>query len=308
MPPLVSIIVPSFNQGRFIRATLESVLGQDYRPLEILVIDGASTDETVSVLKSFSNHKELTWVSESDSGVVEAVNKGLARAGGLYAGIQSSDDVYLPGAIRHGVQELQGTEAPGFVFGDIEKIDAEGQTLSRSHLEEFSIENVLSMKTWIPQPSTFFRLDLAKRLGGWRDLAPYAADTDLWYRMMFEAPAKKIDALWAQRRHHDEQRDVHGDRIIRDYGRMLDNNEALANGPSRYRRAAKAGRLLMANRYSRSQDDYWTAYVRILRATVIWPELLQRNPLPSLIPGFYPLRNALARLLKRRKSGTQLSS
>jgi len=301
-PPLVSIIVPSYNQGQFIGATLESIFSQDYRPLEVIVIDGASTDETVSVLESYSDRPELQWVSEPDSGVVEAVNKGFARATGTFCGIQSSDDVYLPGAIRTGVEALQDKDKPGFVYGDIEKIDAEGELLSRSQLCEFSIENVLSMKTWIPQPSTFFRLDLAKRLGGWRDLAPYAADTDLWYRMMFEAPARKLDSVMAQRRQHGEQRDVHGDRIIRDYSLMLDHNEALQEGPSRYRRAAKAGCLLMANRYSNGGEGYWTPYLRRLRATLLWPELLRRTPWQALVPGLWPLRRAVAKILKRGNS------
>ena len=83
--PLVSIIVPSYNQGRFIRRTLDSILSQDYRPLEVFVVDGASTDETVSILREYSCHPELQWVSERDSGVVEAVNKGFAKARGEFA-------------------------------------------------------------------------------------------------------------------------------------------------------------------------------------------------------------------------------
>src|SRR4051812_41118582 len=96
--PLVSVIIPSYNQGRFIRETIDSVLSQDYRPIEVLVFDGASKDETVSVLKSY-DAPELQWWSEPDRGVVDAVNKGLARARGDIVAIQSSDDVYVPGAI-----------------------------------------------------------------------------------------------------------------------------------------------------------------------------------------------------------------
>ncbi len=92
--PLFSIIVPSCNQGRFIRQTIQSCLDQDYRPIEILVIDGASTDETVEVLKSFGDIPELTWLSKPDSGVVDAVNKGFARAKGDIGLIHSSDDCF----------------------------------------------------------------------------------------------------------------------------------------------------------------------------------------------------------------------
>ncbi|MBK8742587.1 MAG: glycosyltransferase [Betaproteobacteria bacterium] len=73
--PLVTIVVPSFNQGDFIRETLESCLSQDYRPIEILVIDGGSKDKTVAVLKSIVA-PEIRWWSEPDNGVVDAVNRG----------------------------------------------------------------------------------------------------------------------------------------------------------------------------------------------------------------------------------------
>ena len=96
--PLISVIVPSFNQGAFIRKTIESALQQDYRPIEVVVMDGASTDNTVDILKSFGDIPELRWVSEPDQGVVDAVNKGLRLARGEIAAIQSSDDFYLPGA------------------------------------------------------------------------------------------------------------------------------------------------------------------------------------------------------------------
>src|SRR3954463_11687511 len=79
--PLVSVIIPSYNQGRFIRETIDSVLSQDSRPIEVLVFDGASKDETVAVLKSY-DAPELQWWSEPDRGVVDAVNKGLVRGGG----------------------------------------------------------------------------------------------------------------------------------------------------------------------------------------------------------------------------------
>ena len=98
--PLVSVIVPSYNQARFIRETLDSILGQDYRPLEVIVFDGASKDETVDVLGSYGDRPELRWWSEPDRGVVDAVNKGLAKANGEILAIQSSDDCFTPARSR----------------------------------------------------------------------------------------------------------------------------------------------------------------------------------------------------------------
>ncbi len=155
--PLVSIVVPSFNQGQFIGDTIRSILSQDYRPIEIHVIDGASTDNTVEVLKSFGNTPELNWCSEPDRGVVEAVNKGFARVKGDIVGIQSSDDMYLPGAIGTMVQVLKARPDHGLVYADMETVDANGEFLFRSSIRPFSVQSFLSKQTWIPQPSAFFR-------------------------------------------------------------------------------------------------------------------------------------------------------
>ncbi|MBK1645081.1 hypothetical protein CKO25_10535 [Thiocapsa imhoffii] len=290
--PLVSIIIPSYNQGRFIRTTLESILAQDYRPLEVVVVDGASSDETLDVLHDYDCVAEIRWVSEPDDGVVDAVNKGFARARGELAAIQSSDDYYLPGAVSAGVAALTSDEGLGFVFGDIMKVDADGFELGRTSLAPYSLENVIAVRTWIPQPSTFFRLALARELGGWRESVPYAADTDLWLRMAFRARASKLDCLMAARTMHEAQRDQHGERILRDYNRMLDELEPLAQSGWRLRRAAAAGRLRMAARYGTSAG-YWAGWRRQIRALWLHPASFRDVDPMSLVPGWYPVRGKL---------------
>ena len=292
--PLVSIIVPSYNQGRFIRRTLESILSQDYRPLEIIVIDGASTDETVEILREFSIAPELHWVSEPDSGVVEAVNKGFARARGEIGAIQSSDDFYLPGAISAGVAALVENPELAFAFGDVAKVDADGRELSRTTLAPYSLEGVLSLETWIPQPSTFFRMATAKSLGGWRSEVPYAADTDLWLRMALQAPAARIPRLMAERSMHEGQRDGQGDRIVRDYARAIDTLPGLAAASRGVRGAARAGKLLMANRYGTDTSEL-ARVSRLWRAGLAYPSLLKRYPFYALVPGGPALRATSSR-------------
>jgi glycosyltransferase involved in cell wall biosynthesis len=290
--PLVSIIVPSFNQGQFIRETIESCLAQDYRPIEVLVIDGASTDDTLAVLHTYDGVPEVHWVSEPDSGVVEAVNKGLAKARGEFAGIQSSDDYYLPGAIAAGVQALEAEPGLGFVFGDIVKVDAAGNELSRSRLAQYSLESFLAVETWVPQPSTFFRLDLAKAVGGWREEVPYAADTDLWLRLAFQAGACKVDRVQAARRVHGEQRDRQAARIARDYSRMIDESPDVAGASARLRRAAHSGKCLTRVRYNPSGSD-WYAAGQLLQAGWLRPRCFSlRVFLLYLL--YFPVRKALA--------------
>src|SRR5690606_33014626 len=97
--PLVSVVTPSYNKGKFIKETIESVLSQDYPNIEYIVMDGGSTDETVDILKSYGDR--IAWISEKDDGQADAVNKGIARARGEIIGWLNSDDTYLPGAVRH---------------------------------------------------------------------------------------------------------------------------------------------------------------------------------------------------------------
>ncbi len=300
--PLVTIIVPSFNQGRFVAKTLDSILSQDYRPLEIVVVDGASTDDTVDVLRRYDHIPEVRWVSEPDRGVVDAVNKGFARAKGELAAIQSSDDYYMPGAVSAAVAALQADASLGFVFGDVMKVDAEGREIDRTSLLPYTLANVLAVRTWIPQPSTFFRLALARELGGWRESVPYAADTDLWLRMAFRAGARKIDRLMAGRTMHEAQRDKHGDRIVRDYTRMLQELVPLQRAPAALRRAAAAGRLRVLARYQPAQG-YWPQWRRSLYAAWLDPQSLQHIDPLSLVPGWYPLRGRLE-AWRRRLSRT----
>lgn len=295
--PLVSIIVPSYNQGHFIRRTLESIFAQDYRPLEVLVIDGASTDNTVAILKEFSDRPELQWVSERDRGVVDAVNKGFARATGTIGAIQSSDDFYLPGAIATAVSALCADPTLAFVFGDIKSVDASGKELNRTAFTPYSLQAVLTKEIWIPQPSTFFRMDLAKALGGWRESVPYSADTDLWLRMALKHPARKIDALMAERSIHEAQRDTQGKKIARDYRLSIDTLPGLSEAPRAIRRAARASQALMELRYDHNVGEL-TRAGRYWRAALAWPPLFRRESAYQFVP-FGPLARALASRLAR---------
>jgi glycosyltransferase involved in cell wall biosynthesis len=294
--PLVSVIVPSYNQGRFIGATIDSILGQDYRPIEILVIDGASTDETVEVLKSYGEVPELKWISEPDSGVVQAVNKGFARAAGQIVAIQSSDDCYLPGAVSRMVQEFHKDGRVGLVYGDTVKVDAAGNELLRQRIGPYSLENLFLVKTWIPQPSAFFRRGLLDALGGWDERIPYAPDTDLWIRMAFRTEVRKIDQYLSQRRVHGEQRDTQGAKIIRDYSRMIDQSPDIAAASPELRRAARAGVYLFKIRYNVSGSDWTNAWNR-LRAGMIHRDLRDHRAVCRHL--LLPARRLLSKIKQR---------
>ena len=270
MAPHVSIIVPSYNQGRFIRATIDSILSQNYRPITIHVIDGGSKDETVNVLKSYGELPELKWISERDKGVVDAVNKGFGQVDGDIVGIQSSDDTYLPNAIEEAVEAFKADSELGLVYGDTVKIDADGNELSRYTIGDFSLENFFLFRTWIPQPSAFFRRSMLDVCGGWDESVPYAADTDLWLRMMFQTKVRKVDSFWSQRRIHDAQRDTQVARISRDFCRMIDQSENVAQASVEVQMMAEAAKHLIQVRYNGTNSD-WNVAWHLWRAGCIHP-------------------------------------
>src|SRR5688572_3449685 len=122
--PLVSIVTPSLNQGRFIEDTVKSVLGQDYSPIEYLVVDGGSTDGTLAVLRRYDG--ALRLISEPDSGQAAAINKGLRATSGEILGWLNSDDVYEPSAVSAAVAYLREHPETAMVYGDASHIDAAG--------------------------------------------------------------------------------------------------------------------------------------------------------------------------------------
>lgn len=300
--PLVSIVVPSYNQAAFIRQTLESCLAQDYRPIEIIVVDGASTDGTVGILRTFDAHPEVSWTSETDAGVVEAVNKGLRRARGEICGIQSSDDSYLPGAFTQAVSALMQHPKVALVYADAVKIDADGHELAHASTGPFSIENFLSKQTVVLQPAAFFRRSAFWEVGGW-SADYFNADTECWLRMILRRPALKIDRFWAQRRMHAEQRDRQRDKIIASYCRMTLENPEIRKGPWRWRRAARCGRILHTLRYSPQIPRWRNKWMR-LQAVAAWPPVWRSvDLLGLLLPGYDLARRLWAAVQRRVRSG-----
>lgn len=294
--PLVSIIIPSFNQGKYIRETIDSCLSQDYRPLEVLVLDGASTDETIAVLQSFSA-PELRWWSAPDKGVVDAVNKGLKLARGDVLSIQSSDDVFLPDAITAAVQRLAQNPAAGLVYGDVEYIDADSRRTGADVQGPFDLGEYLGRLMYIPQPGTCFTRASLKVAGDWRAAHSYVADADFWLRIATRLPVVKMNRLVGQYRYHPEQRNTQRARIARDWAGSV--NDLLAGDALKpqQRRQARMGIYLARYRYA-TESDWWLRTRMLYAALVVNPIVLfdQRFPKRELLPGRTPIWAMLSRV------------
>ncbi len=179
--PLVSIITPSYNQGRFIEETILSVLTQDYPSIEYIIVDGGSTDETLAILGKYCNR--IRWYSEEDLGQSNAINKGLRVAKGEILAYLNSDDTYLPGAIRRAVHYFTVDHPDSyFVYGEGYHINEKGTIIDRYPTEPFDFRH-LAETCFICQPATFWKRDVIEKIGLFDENLQYAMDYDYWIRV-----------------------------------------------------------------------------------------------------------------------------
>jgi glycosyltransferase involved in cell wall biosynthesis len=178
--PLVTVVTPSFNQGRFIRETIESVLSQGYPHIEYIVMDGGSTDETLEILRSYGDR--LTWISARDRGQADAINKGWRRARGAIIAYLNSDDTFLPDAVERAVSCLLEHPEAGAVYGEGYHVDEAGTIMERYPTEPFSTAR-LEETCFICQPTVFLRREMIERVGYLEESLRYCLDYDLWIRV-----------------------------------------------------------------------------------------------------------------------------
>lgn len=126
--PAISIIVPSFNQGRYIEETIQSILQQGIDDLQLIVMDGGSTDETVAVLQKYDAEIDV-WRSERDGGQTDAINKGMKFAKGDIIGWINSDDIYTRGALKKVLDVFKRRPDVDVVHGDRLLLDAESHVV-----------------------------------------------------------------------------------------------------------------------------------------------------------------------------------
>ena len=231
--PRLTIVTPSFNQGEFLEETIKSVLDQEYENLEYIVVDGGSTDRSVSIIKKYS-HRLAHWVSEPDEGQYHAINKGFARATGEIMAWLNSDDKYLPWTLSvvadifsafpevewlTSVHPLQWNS-----HGQAVAVDFTGALSRHSFLQgnNFPVEGSIGRR-WIQQESTFWRSSLWERAGGRLDQSlAMAADFELWARFYDHADLFGAQALLGGFRSHGVQRSVlHRDRYMAEAEQVL---------------------------------------------------------------------------------------
>lgn len=178
--PQVSIVMPTRNHGHFIRASIDSVLSQSYSNIELLVMDGASTDDTVEILKSYGDR--IRWISEPDKGQTDAINKGTALLSGKILAYLNSDDILLPGGVETAVRYFNDHPECDMVYGNADYIDVDGHITGAYATADFSFERLMH-DCCICQPAAFWQRRIVDRIGPFDTSMQTAMDYEYWLRM-----------------------------------------------------------------------------------------------------------------------------
>jgi hypothetical protein len=305
---LVSIITPSFNQAAYLEQTLCSVLNQDHPRIEYIVIDGASTDNSVDIIRKYENNLAY-WVSEKDSGQADAINKGFARATGDVIAWLNSDDYYLAGAVSSAVEIFDENPDVVLVYGNMLAVDEHGKTFNILNYKQLTLEDLLCFQI-IGQPSVFMRRSALEDL----KLDPafhFLLDHYLWIQIAQHGKILHVPQTWAAARYHAEAKNrAKAAEFGREAFGILESVKQDANlAPilEKVNRRARASAYRVDARYLLDGGQPAASLSAWMRALFIHPPtaLARMNLLVSAILNLIGLRKLREKILKLRKDQHQ---
>lgn len=275
MAPKLSIITPSYNQGRFLEETILSVLNQGYESLEYIVIDGGSSDESVEVIRRYEDRLAY-WVSEKDRGQVHAINKGLEKATGDIFAFINSDDVYLPGTFSAVVKHFDEHPDCEWVCGDTVMFGDGHETQLIHAVVPKSAAHCLSWDYTAPQPGHFWKTKIIR--SGFQERWNYDFDHDMYVRLLLDGHICDYLPLpmAAYRLHEVSKTIAEGHRQLEEFDQIAEHYEPQLKGADQ--RWCRATRFLRLS-YAASEAGHKAEAAKWLaRALTTHPESLINRP------------------------------
>ncbi|NOH00686.1 MAG: glycosyltransferase [Chloroflexi bacterium] len=316
---LVSIITPSYNQAKYLEQTILSVLNQDYPRIEYLVMDGASTDGSVEIIKKYvvesgglpPGRKIDFWESAKDNGQADAINKGFARATGEIIAWLNSDDYYLPGTVRAAVKVFEENPDVVLVYGNMLAVDENGETFNTLTYKQLTLEDLLCFQI-IGQPAVFMRRSALQKTSGLNPAFHYLLDHLLWIQIARHGRMLHVDQTWSAARYHAEAKNrAKAAEFGREAFRILDaaaQDDHLAPALAKINHRARASAHRVDARYLLDGGLPARALAAWMRALFIHPPTApaRMNILVSSLLnllGLGKLREAVLQRRKRNLSG-----
>jgi glycosyltransferase involved in cell wall biosynthesis len=269
-PPLVSVVTPSLNQGTFIDRCVSSVRDQDYAPVEHIVVDGGSTDQTLDVLRRYEGTYDMRWLFERDQGMYEALNKGLRLARGDILAYLNADDAWFRWTVHTAVARLTTTRAPLVVYGDAVHEDAATGESRLVFYPPFD-KAYLRRTGFLCQPTVFWLRELVEWIGEFDESYEHVADCDYWLRAASAGRVEKVDEVLAIEHTHSGAKRLTQARAVQDEIRAVRMRHGAGTGLAgklgqlRDRAWAYAWRRRLLLRFVRSAShpggDGWAGFL-----------------------------------------------
>ena len=303
--PLISIVTPSYNQAAFLEQTIKSAIDQDYPRLEHILVDGASTDDSLEIIKKYSAHFAW-WVSEKDNGQADAINKGMSHAKGEIVAWLNSDDCYLPAAISTAVETFEANPEAVMVYGDMLAIDEKAFVTNTFNYRPLTLDDLLCFEI-IGQPAVFMRREAFENASGLDTSFHFLLDHQLWIKIAMQGQLVHMPQIIAAARYHiDAKNRARASEFGQEAFRILDWAQAqpdLTEAVTRLGRRARASAHRVDARYLLDGNQPSLSILAWMRALRLHPPtaFARMNILVSallMVLGLHKLRKWI---LERRK-------
>jgi len=216
----ISVITVNLNGSRFLTESIESVLGQNHQEVELVIVDGCSTDESLAIIEAAAGRDcRVRWISEPDKGIADAMNKGISLTSGDIVGFLHSDDRYPePGTLSAIAAEFVATPDAVWLTGGIDLINAQGETFRSYRVRRFNYTRLVRSNILF-HPATFVRTDALRGCGMFDPGLRLAMDYDLWLRLGALGDPILLDRSSACFRVHGDSRSIRaaGDALAEEF-------------------------------------------------------------------------------------------
>jgi glycosyltransferase involved in cell wall biosynthesis len=301
----VSIVTPSYNQAAFLEETIRSVLEQDYEPIEYVVVDDGSTDESWKIVERYADALAW-WTRQENAGQVAALNRGFEHTTGEYMAYLNSDDTLLPGAVSRMAAELDADPELWLVYGDALYTDERSRETGPLPSRDFDVvEMVRRADNHVVQPSTLWRREAWERLGPLNEAGWYFFDFEFFARFPPERVRRIPEPLSTYRIHSEaKSTGASASRLARDHARLAETFFASDRLPEVARPVAREGMssaYLLGAEFAYEGLDLGRARRYALRGLRLHPAHASPRWLSLAAKSFLP-RPVVRRLRERRRA------